>query len=70
MPYSCVSEGLDLVLMVLGIWKQLRITVYIILYNFCYNNIGVWRLRVLIRAMRGEEHILYKETRDNMPKYC
>ena len=39
MPYSCVSEGLDLVLTVLGIWKQLRTSVFIIPYNFCYNKI-------------------------------
>ena len=40
MPYSCVSEGLDLSQMVMDIQKQFKITVFIIPHNFCCNKIG------------------------------
>ena len=40
MPYSWPSEVLDLTQMVMDVWKQLKITVFIIPYNFCFINIS------------------------------
>ena len=40
MPYSWPSEVLDLTQMVMDIRKQLKITVFIIPYNFCFINIS------------------------------
>ena len=38
MPYSWVSEALDLTQMVMDIWKQLKSTYFIIPNNFSFNN--------------------------------
>ena len=40
MPYSWPSEVLDLTQMVMDVRKQLKITVFIIPYNFCFINIS------------------------------
>ena len=40
MPYSWLSEVLDLPQMVMDIRKQLKITASIIPHNFCYNKIA------------------------------
>ena len=39
MPYSWVTEALDLTQMVMDIRKQLKSTYFIIPNNFCFNNI-------------------------------
>ena len=41
MSYSWLSEALDLSHMVMDIRKQLKITVFIIPINFCFNNIAL-----------------------------
>ena len=40
MPYSWVSEALDLTQMVMDIQKQLKSTYFIIPINFCFNNLS------------------------------
>ena len=39
MPYSWLSDVLDLTQMVMDIWRQLETTVFIIYHNICFNNI-------------------------------
>ena len=39
MPYSWLSDVLDLTQMVMDIWRQLETTVFIIYLNICFNNI-------------------------------
>ena len=61
MSYSWLSEALDLSHMVMDIRKQLKITVFIIPINFCFNNIakksyhGTPRDHALLLAVRGSE---------------
>ena len=38
MPNFWLSEVLDFTQMVMVFWEQLKITIFIILDNFCYNN--------------------------------
>ncbi len=40
MPYSWLSEALYLTQMVMDVRKALKITIYIIPNNFCFNNIA------------------------------
>ena len=59
MPYSWLSEALDLALMVMDVWKLHKITIFIMPYNFCFNNIakksfpGTPRGHALLLAVRG-----------------
>ena len=39
MPYSWLSEVLDLTQMVMDIWRQLQTIVFILYHNFCFNKI-------------------------------
>ena len=40
MPYSWLSEALDLTQMVMDIQKQVKMTIFIMPNNFCFNNIA------------------------------
>ena len=40
MPYSWLSEALDLTQVVMDIQKPHKITISIMRYNFCFNNIA------------------------------
>ena len=59
MPYSWVSERLDLTRMVMVIQKHLKTIVFIIPNNFCYNKItkshslGHYLVNALQLAVRG-----------------
>ena len=59
MPYSWVPEALDLTQMVMDVWKALKLTIFIIPINFCFNNIakksfpGTPRGHALLLAVRG-----------------
>ena len=59
MPYSWLSEALDLTQMVIDVRKALKITIFIIPNNFCFNNIakklfpGTPRGHALLLAVRG-----------------
>ena len=59
MPYSWMSEALDFTQMVMDIQKQLKITIFIIPNNFCFNNIakksfpGTHRGPALLLGVRG-----------------
>merc|ERR1712015_480669 len=61
MSYSWLSEAMDLSHMVMDIRKQIKITVFIIPINFCFNNIakksyhGTPQDHALLLAVRGSE---------------
>ena len=59
MPYSWVSEALDLSQMVMDIWKQLKSVYFFIPNNFSFHNItkksfpGTPRVNALLLGVRG-----------------